>query len=303
MSHKYSAIDIGSNAIRMIVGSVENEQIHVLKKYRAPVRLGHDVFKTGEISDKTLKQAIETFSQFAKINRKHHIEKCRAVATSASREAKNGESFVKTIKEKTGIQIEIIDGIEEAKLIHLAVQREVDMNKHQIMLIDIGGGSVEVTFSDMGMMTGTQSFPMGTVRVLDIMQKRKIDESKLMVVMGEFIQPLSHFIESQANKDEPEFAVGTGGNLECLGRLKVQLLHRTPNTFVTLSELVLIAKKLKDIPVQDRITKLKLRPDRADVIYPAVLLVKTIMRQSGVQKILIPGVGLRDGLLWSMATH
>lgn len=296
-----SAIDIGSNAIRMIVGEVRDHRLHVIRKIRAPVRLGKDVFHTGGISKETLEKAEDAFKEFREINRSMGITSCRAVATSAVREAKNQKEFIEKIFKKTKIKIEIIDGIEEARMIHAAVQREVDLSKKRIMLIDIGGGSVEITFSENGMMSATQSFPMGTVRMLQKLHKRNLSENGLKVILGEFLPTLSSFLESHAGHAPTEWAVGTGGNLECMGKLKLQLLKRGPDTLVSLNELLEIADRLEKLSVKDRIEKLKLRPDRADVILPAILLVKTILRQAGVGKILIPGVGLRDGLLWSLA--
>lgn len=297
-----SAIDMGSNAIRLIVGEVRDRHLRTIKKFRAPVRLGRDVFRTGKISDQTVREALEAFSEFAAINERYGVVACRAVATSAVREAQNGAEFVARVRKESGITIEIIDGIEEARLIHLAVQREVDLSKKRIMLIDIGGGSVEVTFSENGMMSATQSFPMGTVRILQKLSERKLNERDLKVIMGEFLQPLGHYIESHATSSQPvEWAVGTGGNLECMGRLKVELLKRSPPTLVSLAELAEITARLEKLSLKDRIEKLELRPDRADVIVPALVLVKTILRQSGIKKILIPGVGLRDGILWSLA--
>lgn len=301
MAYFVSAVDIGSNAIRMIVGEVRGPSLRIVKKFRAPVRLGKDVFKNGEISKATLQEAREAFRKFAVINQKYQVRGCRAVATSATREAKNKDVFAKLVKDNFGLPVEIIDGIEEARLIHTAVQREVDLSKKRILLIDVGGGSVEITFSENGMMSATQSFPMGTVRLLQEISRRKLTERGIRIVMGEFIEPLSHYIESHVGNGKPELAVGTGGNLECMGRLKVQLLHKTPNTIVSLPELVSISDRLEQLTVKERIDKLNLRPDRADVIFPAVLLVKTVLRHSGAERILIPGVGLRDGLLWSVA--
>lgn len=297
----FSAIDIGSNAIRMIVGEINGTHLNIIKKIRAPVRLGKDVFKNGEISAETLKEAEAAFKKFAGFNRKFGVLSSRAVATSAVREAKNKDQFLKKMAKVTPTEIEIIDGIEEARMIHAAVQREVDLSKKRILLIDIGGGSVELTFSENGMMSATQSFPMGTVRVLQELNKRKLDEKQLRIVLGQFVKPLTAYLESHGRNTPAELAVGTGGNLECMGRLKVQLLHKTPHTIVSLEELVKISGILESMSVKQRIEKLSLRPDRADVILPAILLIKTIMRQAGTERILIPGVGLRDGLLWSVA--
>lgn len=301
MSHFISAIDIGSNAMRMIVGEVHDQQLFIVKKWRAPVRLGKDVFKSGVISPQTIEKATDSFKQFAKINKRYGVRECRVVATSAVREASNRDQFTSLVLKKSGFRIEVIDGIEEARLIHTAVQREVDLSKKRLLLIDVGGGSVEITFSENGMMSATQSFPMGTVRLLQNLAHRQLNEKSLKVILGEFIAPLSHYLESHVGHAPVELAVGTGGNLDCMGRLKVQLLHRSPPTLVSLTELVEIGDQLESYTIKERVEKLDLRPDRADVIVPAVLLVKTILRQAGVEKLLIPGVGLRDGLLWSLA--
>ncbi|MDG0817985.1 Ppx/GppA phosphatase family protein [Bdellovibrio svalbardensis] len=302
MSRRVSAIDIGSNAIRMMVADLSETApfLHIDKKFRAPVRLGHDVFTSGSIGHDVMEVAKATFRRFAETNQKMQVQKCRAVATSACREAKNRQDFVKAIKEVSGIEIEIIDGTEEGRLIHLAVRKEVDLDGKKTMLIDIGGGSVEVTFSQGPKMIATKSFPMGTVRVLENLAKRKMNESHLNIIMGEFLAELGEHIYQNVDHDPVDFAIGTGGNLECLGQLKVQLLKRTPSTFITLAELTEIIDRLRALSIRDRIEKLGLRTDRADVIVPAAVLVQTIMRQAETEKIVIPAVGLRDGLIWSM---
>jgi exopolyphosphatase/guanosine-5'-triphosphate,3'-diphosphate pyrophosphatase len=303
VSRRISAIDIGSNAIRMMIAEVSPQPpyLHVIKKFRAAVRLGHDVFTTGTISPHSFETAQATFHQFAETNKHFEVSEVRAVATSATREAKNKDQFVKEIHKTSGIKIEVIDGIEEGRLIHLAVRKELDLDHKKTMLIDIGGGSVEITFSKGPKMLATKSFPMGTVRVLENLTKRKLNENHLNIIMGEFMSELGSHIYSNSDHDPVDFAIGTGGNLECLGELKVQLLKKNPNTFLTFNELDEIITKLRSLSYKERVEKLKLRPDRADVIMPAAMLVQTILRQSETAKIVIPRVGLRDGLIWSMA--
>ncbi|WP_415062754.1 hypothetical protein [Bdellovibrio sp.] len=303
MSCRVSAIDIGSNAIRMMVADIDDRSptLHVVKRFRAAVRLGHDVFTTGIITPTSLEFAKATFHRYAETNRELNVLHCRAVATSACREAKNRDHFVEEILKSSGIKIEVIDGTEEGRLIHLAVRKELDLDNKKTMLIDVGGGSVEVTFSKGDKMLATRSFPMGTVRVLENLTKRNLNESHLNIIMGEFITSLGEHIYKNCDHDPIDFAIGTGGNLECLGKLKVQLLKRTPHTFLTLQELGMIIERLRPLKFKERIEKLGLRPDRADVIIPAAMLVQTIMRQAETEKILIPSVGLRDGLVWSMS--
>lgn len=302
MSRRVSAIDIGSNAIRMMVADIADASSHiqVIKRYRAAVRLGHDVFTQGVITPASIDIAKTTFHQYAETNHKHQVVRCRAVATSACREAKNRDQFVDEIFKSSGIKIEVINGTEEGRLIHVAVRKEIELDNKKTMLIDIGGGSVEVTFSKGDRMLATKSFPMGTVRVLENLNQRKLNESHLNIIMGEFITTLGEHIYQNSDHEQVDFAIGTGGNLECLGKLKLQLLNRAPHTFLTLTELALIVEKLRPLKVKERIEKLGLRPDRADVILPAAMLVQTIMRQAETEKILIPSVGLRDGLVWSM---
>jgi exopolyphosphatase/guanosine-5'-triphosphate,3'-diphosphate pyrophosphatase len=302
VSRRVSAIDVGSNAIRMIVADILDSApfISIIKKFRAPVRLGHDVFTTGIIGPASLEIAKNTFMQFAEINQKFQVQTYRAVATSASREALNSTDFLNEIRNSSGINVELIDGTKEGQLIHLAVSKEVELGNKNTMLIDIGGGSVEVTFSKGSNIVDTKSFPMGTVRILETLTKRKMNENHLNILMGEFIGELTGHIYKNCDHDPISFAIGTGGNLECLGQLKLQLLKKSPKSFLTLAELNEIIEKLRAHSIKDRIEKLHLKPDRADVIVPAAVMVQTIMRQAETQKIVIPGVGLRDGLIWSM---
>ncbi|MFP5520735.1 MAG: hypothetical protein ACLGGX_12590, partial [Bdellovibrionia bacterium] len=237
---------------------------------------------------------------FAASHRKYKVQKYRAVGTSASREAKNSNDLIAAIKNQSGLQLEIIDGDEEARLINLAIAKELDLTGKKTMGIDVGGGSVEITFSESGKIHSSESFPVGTVRVLEQLKKRKLNEDQVEIIFGEVLPAISRHVHSFSDSQKIDFAVGTGGNLECLGRLKVQLLHRTPNTFVTLSELGQIISQLRKMTYKQRIEKLDLRPDRADVIVPASLLVELIMRQAEIEKLVIPAVGLRDGLLWSL---
>lgn len=300
MTMKISAIDLGSNAARMIVAEWQGDRFEVLKKYRVPIRLGTDVFHSGTISEPTLKKAEKSFQDFSEINQKMHVIRCRAVATSACREAGNRNEFVQRIKNTSSIELEIIDGTKEAELIFEAVKKHVDLRKKQALLIDVGGGSVEVTHVDKGQVKATKSFPLGTVRLLEHLQNRKMSESHIRIVMGDLLRPVVEFFDSSLSGVAFDFAVGTGGNMECMARLKTQLLLDVANESVLTGELGRILERMMKIPIRSRITHLGLREDRADVIVPALAVVEAILRQSAIDKMLIPGIGLRDGLLYSM---
>ena len=164
---KIAAIDAGSNAIRMIVGNVdENWRVEPIENIRLPVRLGQDVFASGSLGEKTIQQAVEAFLHFQRVASDLGVVKTRAIATSALREAANGDILVDRIARTSGIEIEIISGAEEARLIHQAVAHTINLKGKRAVLIDIGGGSVEVTLSENQNMISTESYNMGTVRLL-----------------------------------------------------------------------------------------------------------------------------------------
>lgn len=298
-----AAIDIGSNAIRMVVAEHSAQGLRLVKKFRIPIRLGADVFNQGQISAKNLKLSARAFKKFKELTERYQVCQIGAVGTSALREAKNQKAFVELVRRKSGIEIKIIDGVEEALLIYQAVRREVNLEGQHALLIDIGGGSVELTFSDKNMMTATHSFPFGTVRTLEMMKKRSLNESQLSLVMGDFLKPLTHFIQTHGPGQPLNFAIGTGGNLETLGKLKSLLLHSPSRTFLNFHDLSEIILRLQRMPLKERIERWGLRPDRADVIVPAALVVQTVMRQAGLDKLIIPHVGLKDGLIWSLANQ
>lgn len=297
---RFAAIDVGSNAIRMVISDWNGKAFQAIHKYRFPIRLGAEVFEKGKISARVLRASARTFEKFAKVAKKYKTQRIRAIGTSALREAKNQAAFVELIRRKSGIKIEVVSGIKEAAFIYRAVQKEVGLKGQRALLIDIGGGSVELTFVENGKPTATHSFPFGTVRTLELMKKRKLEESQLSLVIGEYIKPLSEFIHKHSAGKSLDFAVGTGGNFETLGKLKSQIVGKLSKSELNDAELDLVIHKLKSMNLKDRIEKLQMRPDRADVVLPAALVIQATMKQASVKHLLIPGVGLKDGVLWSL---
>lgn len=298
------AIDIGSNAIRLVLGEVDHHgDIRVLKKIREPVRLGKDVFSSGSISPKTMERAIAAFVKFAGLLKSHRTVAVRAVATSALREAKNREAFVSEVASASGMKIDIIDGIEEARLVYMAVSRRMDLNGQTALLIDIGGGSVEMTISINNSVRDTQTFPLGTVRLLQMLDERGLKEKHLKPLIQEHLRAVREFVETTSKGQPIDVCVGTGGNLECLGKLRVALLNRSSIFSMTYHELVQLNEHLGSMSIKERIQFLRLRPDRADVIIPAGLVVQQIMGFLGTELLQIPFVGLRDGILAEQAAR
>lgn len=295
-----SAIDVGSNAIRMAVGriSASQDQVEVMENIRIPVRLGQDVFSHGHLGEASMQAAVDAFTRFQKIASEYEVKKIRAVATSAMREAENGQELIERVRRRTGIQVEIISGEEEARLIHIAVGKVIDLQHKKTVLIDIGGGSIEVAVSQGNKLIASESYDMGTVRLLQNLDDRSPKDFRLLLV--EYTQAIRRHIKRELGKLKFDVCIGTGGNIEELGDLRKKLFKRAGNDLVTVAELEMLDEKISSMSVDRRIKKLSLKPDRADVIVPAIMVLRMIARETRIKEIHIPGVGLKDGLLWDM---
>ncbi len=296
---KAAAIDIGSNAIRLVVGSLDaKNKIQVFRKMREPVRLGQDVFeKNLTISADSIILSLKAFEKFKKVIDEHGIKSVRAVATSAVRDSANGKEFAEVIHKTIGIPIDIIDGIEEARLIQRAVQHELALNGKRVLILDIGGGSVETTIVEGARVHFMESYRLGTVRLLKAAERDKMSEESLERLIGSTLRPLREKIDELSKKAPIEFCIGTGGNVECLGVIRAHLFNKNSISKIYLEELEKIIRRLESMSFKDRVEKWNLRPDRADVIYPASLVVRKVMKISRVETMLVPRVGLRDGIL------
>ncbi len=293
---KLAAIDIGSNAMRLVVSDYGSDGLITLKKLRVPIRIGADVFDSGWISQKTLKQSARAFVSFSQLIKKEKVTLIRAVATSAMRDAQNSQSFIEFMRRKSGIKLEIISGIEEGRLIFKAVKREIPLEGKKALLIDIGGGSAEITATENGSILASQSFPMGTVRLLENLRKRKLEESAIDSVIKEQLEAADGFL-SKIQVHNYNFAIGTGGNLETLGKLKSQFFPQGSVFHIKLKEAEAILKQIRRMSISARVSELGLRPDRADVIVPALTLLVEILKRFKIETFLIPYVGLKDGVL------
>lgn len=298
---RIAAIDVGSNAIRLVIGEYQaNGEIKVLKKYREAVRLGKDVFASGAISKKCALKTLEAFEKFKALLKEHRVEIVRAVGTSALREAGNRAELLSHISKSCGINVEVIDGAEEGRLIFSAVTHHTDLTAKRSILIDIGGGSVEVTHTEGTQIRASQSFPLGTVRLLEALTARRQKEKHLPMVIEQNFKPVRDFIKATIKDRRVDFAIGTGGNFECLGKLRVALLSKTSIHSMTKDELRELTDHLASISVKERIRFLRLKADRADVIVPAALIALAIMSAIPTETLLVPFIGLRDGLLASI---
>jgi exopolyphosphatase/guanosine-5'-triphosphate,3'-diphosphate pyrophosphatase len=293
-----AAIDVGTNAMRLAIGSVNaDHRIESLENIREPVRLGKDVFAQGTISEETTEKAIEAFQKFRRLIDQYGVDYHKAVATSATREAHNSDIFIDRIAQATGIELTAIGGDEEARLIHLAVADRINLRNKRAILIDIGGGSVEVTLVSDGSIQATVSFNMGTVRLLQKLEQERVGESRFNQLVREYVDATHKWLEDRMGLQKLDLGIATGGNAEALGDLRKRLFDKDSQFVMTRLELDALVDTLQGMSFAERIQDLRLRPDRADVIVPAAIILQTIAQQTGVDQMLVPHVGLKDGLL------
>ncbi|MBX2990663.1 MAG: Ppx/GppA family phosphatase [Bacteroidetes bacterium] len=296
-----AAIDVGSNGIRLIVGKVNGDRnMQILENIREAVRLGQDVFTKSVIAEETIDKAAEAFARFKSVIAAHDVKWTKAIATSAVREAQNKDLFVDRMEQASGITINVVDGEEEAVLIHLAVASKINLKNKRAILVDIGGGSTEVTLVADGQILSTESYKMGTVRLLQLLEERKHGEKKFGQLVREYVDATQKRMKKELGAEEIDVCVGTGGNIEALGALRVQLFDKERSDVVQADELDTLVKKLQSLTYEERIQQLLLRPDRADVIVPASIVIQKLLKRAGVDELQIPSVGLKDGLLIDM---
>jgi len=301
---KLAAIDVGSNAMRIAIASADHQDnAHILFSGREAVRLGADVFASGEISDARLVEAMDAFLRFRKMISQHKVKSVRAVGTSALREARNRDYCIGQIAKTTEITVEVINAEEEARLVYLAASRAVKLDGKVALFVDVGGGSVEISLANEREIIATESFGIGTVRLLQMLEEKKHGERVFRQLAREYINVSGTRLRKEIGDHKIDLCIATGGNVESLGDLRVQLCDTYDDGEVTVDELDLILKQLQSRSYEDRIRDFGLRPDRADVIIPAIILLQVVAKEAQVQRVRIPRVGVREGLLIDMARN
>ena len=282
---KYAAIDIGSNAVRILVTNVVSykKKTVFLKNalVRVPIRLGQDAFTNGNISDKNIKRMIKSMKAFKLLMEVHGVKDYLAFATSALRDAKNGSYLVEKVLKKSGIKIEIIDGKKEAKIISNTNVFDTINKEKTFLYVDIGGGSTEFSILINGKRNQSKSFKIGTVRLLNSkVEQVTLDEAETWVRR----HTLMH---------ERIYLLGTGGNINKLHKI-ANINDNSPISYLTLKALY---NQLDALTYEERIVDLELNPDRSDVILLAAKLFIKILNWSGAKDIYVPKVGLSDGMI------
>src|SRR3954465_7443382 len=283
---RLAAIDIGSNAARLLITEVINDngkpQFNKLNLVRVPLRLGFDVFEQQQISPEKEEMIVNTIRSYKYLLEVYGVKHLKAAATSAMRDAKNAQAIIDRVRNETGIEIEVITGDIEASLIyenHVAENMDKD---HAYLYIDVGGGSTELTFFADGKLVFKESFNIGTIRLL----KRQVPEQK-WDDMKDFIK------RNLKGHDNDVIAIGSGGNINKV----FSLSKRKEGKPLSLESLKDYYKELSSVSLEQRMRLYKIREDRADVIVPALQIYINVMRWAEINEIYVPKIGIADGLV------
>lgn len=282
---RYAAIDIGSNAVRLLIADIiENNGSVSFKKntlIRVPLRLGDDAFLQNFISERKAADVVKTMVAFRNLMDVYKVSDYKAFATSAMRDARNGQDIVRTIKEQAEIDLEIITGQIEAKIIYSNhAEQSIDKSKNYLY-VDVGGGSTELSLFSEGKLLASRSFNIGTIRILD-----NQDKEETWNEMRDFIREHTKLFKSISG-------IGTGGNINKLYRMSEER-NSSPLTFMKLKGLY---SYLNSFSLKDRINVLGINQDRADVIIPACEIYLSVMKWGNVKHIYVPSIGLVDGII------
>ncbi|WP_405198563.1 Ppx/GppA phosphatase family protein [Christiangramia sp. LLG6405-1] len=285
----FAAIDIGSNAVRLLVSTITEKEgkepmFRKTSLVRVPIRLGADVFLKKKVSEKNTMRMIDTMHAFNLLMKSHGVEKYKAYATSAMREATNGNEIATIIKEKSGINIEIIDGSHEAAIIAATDLHALIQNDCNYLYVDVGGGSTEYTMYSNGKTVASRSFKVGTVRMMeDLVEHHTWEE------MREWVK------ETTRDYDDIDL-IGSGGNINNIFKTSAKKEGKA----LSLKYMKDYDEKLNSYTYEERITELDLKNDRADVIIPATKIYVNSMKWARANWIHVPKIGLADGIIKSL---
>jgi exopolyphosphatase/guanosine-5'-triphosphate,3'-diphosphate pyrophosphatase len=288
---KLAGIDVGSNAIRLLVTNViteDNLQPTSFKKsalVRVPIRLGADSFLKGEISESNKLRMIKAMKAFKLLMNVHGVSKFYACATSAMRDASNGSEVAQEILEKAGVKINIIDGKKEAAIIFSTDLSTIIEKNKSYLYVDVGGGSTEITIFSHGKIINSKSFKIGTVRLLN-------KEKSFQHVW----KSMESWIKENSKNLKNTHLIGSGGNINKLFKMS----GKPMGVPLSLAYIEAQFQYLKQLTYEERIQKLDLNPDRADVIIPATKIYLNAMKWSGAKKVFVPKIGLADGIVKSL---
>jgi exopolyphosphatase/guanosine-5'-triphosphate,3'-diphosphate pyrophosphatase len=292
-AERVAAIDAGSNALRFVAAEAAADGFSVLAAERVPLRLGREAFSRGELATETLAEAARCLATFAGAIATLGIERHRAVATAALRECRNRGELVRRVRRESGMRLEVISGPEEIRLAHLAVRQRLPRLGEPWLQVELGGGSVEIALADRAGVRWSETHPLGAVRLLEVLGLSGDDPGAARTLVAEYVETLR--VPARVLAERPQAFVATGGNIETLARHWGR--DEEAGRSIGRDELDAAVAQLARLSVAERVRKLGLGGDRADVILPAALVFLRLAESAGAERILSPGVGLRDGLV------
>ena len=289
-NNNFAAIDIGSNGARLLIKNVKedtmgNVEFTKVLFLRIPLRLGKDVFTLGEISEDRERMMLCMIKSYKQLMKLYQVSTYRACATSAMRDARNGAKILKKIRKQTGIDIEILDGSEEAKILYNNSIESSESVNGNYAYVDVGGGSTEISLISDGQLVGSCSYNIGTIRLLS------------GAVAPDVVERMRHDLEAYAAQYPSITIVGSGGNINKLSRLFHESSKKSKQNVLPVRNLQQIHDEMKPMTLNERIATYGLKTDRADVIIPAAEIFLTVAKALKCEEIHVPNISLADGII------
>lgn len=289
-NNNYAAIDIGSNGARLLIKNVSedtmgNVEFSKVLFLRIPLRLGKDVFTLGEISEERERMMMCMIKSYKQLMKLYNVKRYRACATSAMRDARNGQKILKKIKKETGIDIEILAGSEEARILYNNSIETADANNGNYAYVDVGGGSTEVSMLNNGQLVGSYSYNVGTLRMLSGAVEPNVFD-KMRTDLQEYAKNYDNIV-----------IIGSGGNINKLSRLFHDSNRKGKRNLLPVKSLQQIHDEMKPLSFRERMDKYGLKPDRADVIIPASEIFLVVANSLNCTEINVPNTSLADGII------
>ena len=289
-NNNFAAIDIGSNGARLLIKNVKedtmgNVEFTKVLFLRIPLRLGKDVFTLGEISEDRERMMLCVIKSYKQLMKLYQVSTYRACATSAMRDARNGAKILKKIRKQTGIDIEILDGSEEAKILYNNSIESSESVNGNYAYVDVGGGSTEISLLSAGPLVGSCSYNIGTIRLLS------------GAVAPDVVERMRHDLEAYAAQYPSITIVGSGGNINKLSRLFHESSKKSKQNVLPVRNLQQIHDEMKPMTLNERIATYGLKTDRADVIIPAAEIFLTVAKALKCEEIHVPNISLADGII------
>ncbi|WP_407355847.1 Ppx/GppA phosphatase family protein [Methanolobus sp. WCC5] len=283
---RFAAIDVGSNAVRLLLSRVDSEGIEPIYEkisfMRMPIRLGEDAFVHNNISQEKISRLVDTMTGFRYLMDAYEPIDYMACATSAMREADNRNEIISMVKERSGIDLNVISGRKEAKIIYSnRIEKVLGSSDSTYLHIDVGGGSTELILFREKEVFAYRSFNIGTIRMLE------------GIVTKDDWKEMKEWVKSVTRKHMPDYAIGSGGNISKLFRMA----GKKEGALISDTDIKDLNTYLKGFTLEQRITKLGLRPDRADVIVPASRIYYSVMKWGNINTMHVPQLGLADGII------